>query len=46
MPTAYKSILDYFKVVSENPSYEAQPQNFSTTGVTGEETAHEGTAQK
>ncbi|MCJ1383649.1 hypothetical protein MMC17_006763 [Xylographa soralifera] len=29
MPRAYKSMLDYFKVVADNPGYEAEPQNFS-----------------
>ena len=29
MPKAYKSMLDYFKVVTDNPGYEAEPQDFS-----------------
>ena len=29
MPRAYRSMLDYFKVIADNPGYEAEPQNFS-----------------
>ncbi|MCJ1400094.1 hypothetical protein MMC11_003297 [Xylographa trunciseda] len=40
MPKAYKSMLDYFKVVADNPGYEAEPQNFS--GVKGSDERHVG----
>jgi len=39
MPKAHRSMLDYFKVVADNPHYEAEPQDVSEAenGENGEE---------
>ncbi|MCJ1474572.1 hypothetical protein MMC13_003231 [Lambiella insularis] len=46
LTSAYKSMLDYFKVVAENPDYEALPQNSSSEQGIEEKDANGGTGEK